>query len=261
MTVSENLSLPRILCLHGGGVNGKVFRLQCRAIIASLGSKFRLVFMDAPYESTPHHDIVRVYGELGPFYRWLRFQPDHPELDAAEAAEDVLGVCLDAMKEDDGFGPWVGILGFSQGAKIAASILLAQQNTESAHGPGSWYTQFKFGILMAGSGPIVHLDSRLARPRHVADAAMQALEFEDWPQWPYGHHGEHVVNIPTLHVHGLQDPGLERHRRLMDLYCNPGETRLVQWNAGHRLPIKPGDVDMVVKEMLEMAMEAGVLTT
>ncbi|KID61140.1 citrinin biosynthesis oxydoreductase CtnB, partial [Metarhizium hybridum] len=49
MTVDDTLSLPRILCLHGGGVNGTVFRLQCRAIIAQLGHRFRFVFMDAPY--------------------------------------------------------------------------------------------------------------------------------------------------------------------------------------------------------------------
>ncbi|POR36343.1 Esterase LovG, partial [Tolypocladium paradoxum] len=75
-------STPRVLCLHGGGVNAQVFRLQCRALVARLAPALRLVFADAPFASRPHEDIVGVYGDCAPFYRWLRWQPGHPELDA-----------------------------------------------------------------------------------------------------------------------------------------------------------------------------------
>lgn len=237
-------TLPRILCLHGGGVNATVFRLQCRTIISQLARSFRLVFLDGPYASPAHADIVPVYGDMGPFYRWL---------DDESGAEVVMGRCLAAMQHDEGSGAWAGVLGFSQGAKMAVSLLWAQQQQQQTQ-QEAW-TDFKFGVLMAGSAPVVNLDERLARPRHVAEATASSLNFDDWPERP---HGEHVVDLPTLHVHGLEDPGLERHRRLRELYCRPDRTRLVEWHGGHRLPIKTSDVQLVVSGIFEMARETGV---
>lgn len=48
-TDDSSLALPRILCLHGGGVTGDVFRLQARALIQAFKSRFRFVFVDAPF--------------------------------------------------------------------------------------------------------------------------------------------------------------------------------------------------------------------
>jgi predicted esterase len=262
MTVNDNLSLPRILCLHGGGVSGRVFRLQCRTIIAQLATTFRLVFMDGPYLSKPHKDIVAVYGTLGPFFRWLPWHNDQPDLPPSAAADDIMNACLEAMDRDPGSGPWVGVLGFSQGAKVAASLLWAQQRAEELCGLGGEnahllpQTQFKFGVLMAGSAPIIHLDARLPQPRHIAAPALFTSAFQDYPETP---NGLHALHIPTLHVHGLQDEGLDGHRRLLKTYCKRGSTRLVEWDAGHRLPIKSRDVQVVVSQILDMAEECEVL--
>ncbi|GAO17451.1 uncharacterized protein UV8b_05999 [Ustilaginoidea virens] len=245
----QDLALPRILCLHGGGVNARVFRLQCRTLIARLRDSFRLVFVDGPYPCAPHDDIVPVYGDLGPFFRWLPAEGERCNPPAA-AADDVMTACLAAMGRDPGSGPWVGVLGFSQGAKIAVSLLWAQQRAaERAR------TDFKFGVVMAGSAPVVRLDMRLDQPRHVAEPLMSSVDFDDWPPEPCG---DHVVDIPTLHVHGLQDAGIDRHRRLLALYCRPVQTRLVEWDGGHRLPFKTADAQLVVEEMLRMARGAGV---
>ncbi|KAG5932703.1 hypothetical protein E4U60_005031 [Claviceps pazoutovae] len=253
----DALSLPRILCLHGGGVNGRVFRLQCRTIITQLATTFRLVFMDAPYASGPHKDIIPVFGEFGPFYCWLPHNDQQqPKLTPAAGSQDIMTSCLTAMERDDGFGAWVGVLGFSQGAKIAISLLWAQRHAELLLGPGQAKTDFKFGVIMAGSAPAVHLDLRLPQSKHVADATMLGASFDNWPHAPYG---DHVVDVPTLHVHGLKDPGIERHKRLLALYCMPGQTRLVEWNDGHRLPIRTDDVQHVVGNILDMARETGVL--
>ena len=249
MTVGDNLKLPRILCLHGGGVNSHVFRLQMRAIIGSLSSAFRFVFADGPYASDAHPDIVAVYGDLGPFRRWLRWQETQPTAESQSTAADIVDQCQRVMEEDVGCGPWVGILGFSQGAKIAASLLFAQQGADKAR------TSFKFGVLMAGSGPMIRLDHRLPHEKHIGEAAVLAREFTDWPLAP---RGQHVVKIPTLHVHGLLDPGLESHRRFLDLYFEPKTTRLVEWEGAHRLPIKSCDVQIVVQDILEMAVHAGL---
>ena len=70
-TPDDNLHAPRILCLHGGGVNSSVFRSQCRALIKHLPA-FRLVFADGPWFCEAGPGIVPVYEDCGPFRRWLR---------------------------------------------------------------------------------------------------------------------------------------------------------------------------------------------
>ncbi|KOS22904.1 hypothetical protein ESCO_003361 [Escovopsis weberi] len=271
--MTANLGLPRILCLHGGGVNGTVFRLQCRAIIAALLPRFRLVFADGAFPSPPHDAISHVYGEYGPFFRWLRWKPDHDDIPAALASRRIVDCCRRAMDADPGSGPWVAILGFSQGAKIAASLLWAQEHQPPEARPLP-DADFRFGVLMAGSAPVVVLDTRddgaespRARvvPPHMVDAAHLSLSVPPIPDgasdpWPASNkHGEHLLSIPTLHVHGLQDPGIDKHRLLFEKYCAEGTARLVQWDGNHRLPIKTHDVALVVGELMQVAVETGVL--
>ncbi|PKS05616.1 hypothetical protein jhhlp_008134 [Lomentospora prolificans] len=119
---AATLPLPRILCLPGGGVNAEIFHMQCRTLMARLNDTFRLVFVDGPFICPPPPTIVKVYGDYGPFRRWLRWQPDQPEIDAATAAGQIRYQIDLAMEEDDqrgATGPWVGLLGFSQGISFA----------------------------------------------------------------------------------------------------------------------------------------------
>ncbi|KAB5511707.1 serine hydrolase FSH [Coniochaeta sp. 2T2.1] len=265
-STNQPLHLARILCLHGGGVNAKVFRTQCRRFLSSaLASHFRLVFVDGPFPCKPHPAIEQVYGDCGPFYRWLRWQEEHNEVHPQVAAGSILAQCKDAMDKDPGTGEWVGLLGFSQGAKVAASLLWLQEKMgRTMDGPSRLTTlgsdvSFRFGVLMAGSAPLVSLDPTGAldsASRHIASADGLSLEFSDWPQ---SNEGEHVITTPTLHVHGLQDPGLERHRQLEALYCKTGTTTVVEWNGDHRIPIKTPDVEQVVSRVLDLGRETGVL--
>lgn len=264
MTKDPTLPHPRILCLHGGGVNATIFRLQCRTLIALLSPHFRLVFADAPYPCPPHAAITSVYGaSYGPFYRWLRYEDEHEAVTATGASRAVLQQCRDAMDADDdagGTGEWVGVLGFSQGAKMAASLLwlTGWLDPRPLPKPMGMDVRFRFGVLMAGSAPVTLLDPKgdLKAPRHVDTAETVGMRFQDFPDKA---EGEHVIELPTLHVHGLQDPGVFRHKRMLELYCKEGTTRLVQWDGGHRLPFKSSDVQLIVDGVLEMAKETGVL--
>jgi predicted esterase len=230
-----------------------------------MAAHFRLVFVDAPFPCNAHPAIERVYGDQGPFYRWLRWQEDHDEVDAGQAASMILSQCKAAMDGDPGTGDWVGVLGFSQGAKVAASLLWLQERTaKKLGGPPRLPAlgadvRFRFGVIMAGSAPLVNLDNTGAlgpTPRHVATADNLSMAFADWPD---SNQGEHAVGTPTLHVHGLEDPGIDRHRQLISLYCKSGTTKLVEWNGDHRIPIKTPDVDLVVSNVLQMARDTGAI--
>lgn len=262
------LHLPRVLCLHGGGTNANIFRMQCRVLGAHLAPRFRLCFADGPFPSQAGPDVTSVYRDHGPFRRWLRWQLDHPELSAALTTR-VIGLSLEkTMREDNArgaTGEWVGLLGFSQGAKLSASLLFWQQvrNETQHHSPAPNKSaelrelenaHFRFAVLLAGRGPLVSLDPDLIMTPSLVDAAHLGHQVE-----PDRKRTDHLLSMPTLHVHGTRDPGLELHRRLLQDYCTPDSARVVEWAGDHRVPIDGAVVKKIVAEITTMADEVGVV--
>lgn len=109
--------------------------------------------------------------------------------------------------------------------------------------------KWRFAVLMAGRGPLVLLDEN--------------LEMVQEGDWTLGVHGlretDQVITLPTIHVHGLQDPGIQFHRRLYYNCCEDGSTRLIEWEGNHRLPFKKQDVEIVVENILDVARQTGAI--
>ncbi|KAF2194361.1 citrinin biosynthesis oxidoreductase CtnB [Zopfia rhizophila CBS 207.26] len=235
--------LPRILCLHGGGTNSRIFHAQCRIIRRHLENSFRLVFSDAPYLSKPGPDVTSVYADWGPFRSWMKPQPgaaNYPFSTPPHRADDSLATAMKADDEAGATGEWVGLLGFSQGAKLAASLLLREQYQMELAGLSYQSTfrpsqgpKFRFAILLAGRGPLVTLNpdfqAFFGREEDIQEA---------------------ILRLPTVHVHGLQDEGLAFHRDLRDRCCVRESTTTVEWDGNHRVPIKAPDVVAVVKALM-----------
>ena len=253
---NSTLSLPRLLCLHGGGTNSRIFHSQTRALRAQLHPNFRLCFADAPFLcQSPGPDVTAVYKDYGPFRRWLRWQPTHPEIATKIAVEEIEAAVEAAMREDDAkgaTGEWVGILGFSQGAKVAGSLLLREQR----RGERS-RLRFRFAVLMAGRGPLVSLEPNGRVGPGLGDAAQMMGVSSPWK----GRRGEQVLRLPTIHVQGIRDPGLELHKELLEQYCEEGSAKLVEWDGDPRVPIKKDAVTAVVDQIRDVAREMRVLTT
>ncbi|RAR16183.1 citrinin biosynthesis oxidoreductase CtnB [Stemphylium lycopersici] len=263
----DTSSFPRILCLHGGGVNASIFKAQSRSLIRHLQHSFRLVWADAPFFCDPHSDIIGVYSDYAPFRRWLRWLPEHPNIDAETCIEEIGYAMRTAMEDDDragGTGEWVGLMGFSQGAKLSASLLLEQQARQVVakkegkqvkagltclHG-----INWRFGILLAGRAPLSNLNPGLLR----SDALVSAANISEGFQFCKDVDEEATLRSPTLHVHGMADPGLHLHRKLLDEYCEEGTATLVEWEGAHRIPLKSMDVDRVVGAIYDLAEETGV---
>ncbi|KAJ5118122.1 hypothetical protein N7448_004231 [Penicillium atrosanguineum] len=232
----SNLHLPRILCLHGGGTNARIFRAQCRGIVHRLKDEFRFVFAQAPFSSPAGPDVLSVYSQWGPFKCWLP-QSQHPQYPSLETVSLVDKTLEDVMRRDDlkgATGHWVAVLGFSQGAKLAASLLYRQQEGRSN-------TKFRFGVLLAGSAPLVFLDQDWEL-LSVFKSLPRTLDLDP------------VLTIPTIHMHGLRDEGIHRHRKLFES-CTPNTSRLIEWDGDHRVPIKSKDVALLVHQMREVADE------
>ncbi|KAH7133931.1 serine hydrolase FSH [Dactylonectria macrodidyma] len=251
-----SLHLPRILCLHGGGTNARIFRTQCRVIRARLVTFFRLVFVDAPYFSRPGPDVELVYADWGPFRSWRRpgyvagdgIKLHHAEQGEIEKIDQSIRQGMDKDDELGATGAWVGLMGFSQGANIAASLLLRQQNQAAKVGAQTGRlqsilplkTSFCFAVLLAGRAPLLcmepHLNAHLA-----AESPVQSL-----------------LQLPTVHVHGLKDVGITMHRELLKC-CERESTRVVKWDGDHRVPIKTQDVALLVIAVLDAASKGGVI--
>ncbi|EED22660.1 conserved hypothetical protein [Talaromyces stipitatus ATCC 10500] len=259
--VDQTLHLPRILCLHGGGTNARIFRAQCRIIKRYLSTTFRLVFAEAPFSSDAGPDVTSVYQEFGPFKRWLRSKKSHPKIHPDNAVKAIDDSLKAAMDEDDrlgGRGEWVGLLGFSQGAKMCASLLFRQQVRAERLGLHCTGSNWRFAIILAGRGPLVSLDHHLLMtPAVVAasEASTTAL-----PDECLRGSTEHVLYLPTIHVHGTQDAGLNEHRKLLSQYCEEGTARLMEWEGNHRVPIKTKDAIALVQNIWDIAYETGILT-
>lgn len=244
----EDLSLPRILCLHGGGVNSDIFRQQARALIKALPT-FRLVFADGPFFCDAGPGIVPVYADQGPFRRWLRWRADvDPNIDDESAATEIFYAIDSCKNADRGSGPWVGLLGFSQGGKVAASILFDQQ---CLHKLGCATTEYKFVVLLAARSPLVSLR---AETKNVA--LVNAGDVSEG--FHYEGQSEHVLAIPSIHIHGSQDPGMHLHKKMLEQYCDPDTSSLVQWDGDHRVPIKKVDVDKICAEIYRVARREGI---
>lgn len=266
---TRDLHLPRILCLHGGGANAQVFRLQCRGLCRALQTSFRFVFVDAPYLSPADPGIMATYSELAPFRRWLRWQVDQPNPGPEAICRDIDHALHDAMAADSALGAtgnWVAVMGFSQGAKVAASLLLRQRLRAEKLGPDQHAdvkcakdVYFQFGVLLAGRAPLVALHPGLTDSLALADADELTTGAFAQVTGSFLQGNDHLLTLPTLHVHGTRDPGLANHRRLLTDYCQPGTTRVVEWNGDHRVVIQPADVAKVADAIVALAKQTGVL--
>lgn len=258
---NSTLHLPRLLCLHGGGTNARIFHAQCRTIRRLLARYFRLVFVDGPFFSSPGPDVCSIYADWGPFRSW--FPMGTPELAITQAKHGPLVVPLSSKVIDqinrsiteamisDGregaTGEWVGVLGFSQGAKLAASLLLrrqaqAQGQSMPCQGSLNAFPPFRFAVLLAGRLPLVSLDQTFG-----LDAECEAA-------------GETpLLALPTVHVHGVRDPGFYLHRELLVRGCRKGSAVLVEWDGDHRMPIRSWDAAKVVESILAVARKTCVL--
>lgn len=134
---------------------------------------------------------------------------------------------------------------------MAGSLLLRQQLHPDNVLSTMANVNFRFGILMAGSGPLVSLSSYTPADPAFLDAVQYAVPVTS-------RQGECMLQIPTIHLHGLKDAGLHRHRALLEEFC-PSRVMLLEWDGQHRVPIRTKDVLPLADAMLDMAQATGSL--
>lgn len=259
--VDTTLNLPRILCLHGGGTNARIFRMQCRTLQRALRPFFRLVFAEAPLPSEPGPDVTSTYQDYGPFKAWFPVDLDDPLVDASSTLRGIDNSFAAARLDDNergATGDWVALLGFSQGAKLAASIVYTQQETR--HKTLSVVrADYRFVVLFAGRGPLVWVQASVPSPHRLTDPTQSTISSAENSRLLQLSRVERRLRVPTIHIHGLDDPNLELHRSLFRTYCDLETSRLIEWPGEHRMPIKAKDIRPIMEQIIFTAQELYVL--
>ncbi|KAK4960413.1 hypothetical protein LTR10_003308 [Elasticomyces elasticus] len=238
---TQTLHLPRVLAFHGGGTNPQIFKLQCRALTKALQTSFRFVYVRAPYSSQPGPDVRTHFADKAPFLAWLRWSyKDGAKMPMPGEAVDAIHRNIKAAMDLDD----------ARGATGEWQYCLRVLGREaSPHLPC-----FGFAVLIAGRSPLIWLDAESKVPRGLIDAGTLSravpTDLELVPR------DERLV-MPTLHVHGLKDPGLKLHLEMLDGCCDEGSVDVMEWEGAHQVPIKSVDVAALAQAILSLARRSG----
>ncbi|KAL6760730.1 serine hydrolase FSH [Haematococcus lacustris] len=191
----------RILALHSFRTSAAIMKLQFeKAQMGRLSDIVELVYLDAPnLASGPIPRDVKPFFE-GPYREWVTVEAmgDKLEFDS-EKMERSMAAITTVMQEQ---GPFDGVVGFSQGAIMAAAVTgLQAAGLALQHLP-----RLKFCVLYAGM-PVRY-------PGHAQAFASK-------------------VAIPSLHVYGDRDDLKVHCQELADTFANPV---VIKHTRGHIIP-------------------------
>lgn len=168
---------------------------------------------------------------------------DSPEESMREALEiadhpiyrnipDVLERLTKILDEE---GDIDAVVGYSEGAQIAASLLIEEERRRKEIGREP---RVKFALLFSGWPPLHPIKG------HVMVADEEADEYD--------------ISVPTFHVIGAQDPFLDGSMCLYNM-CDPDSSDIYDHGGGHMIPRVKKTVDdlaSAVREQMDAIVAA-----
>tara|TARA_B110001452_G_scaffold248669_1_gene235607 strand:- start:412 stop:1113 length:702 start_codon:yes stop_codon:yes gene_type:complete len=207
-----------ILCLCGYAQNAEFFRSRTGALRKALKSTCEFHFLEPPHEATASFLTADADGDGRRALGWWNAAEDaaRPSTSKAYVGLDAsLEAVRDAVREH---GPFDGVLGFSQGATLAALLCL----TPAEMPP------FRFAVLFSGFMP---RDASLEPLFGVTDGPPPAQ-----------------LALPSLHVMGTADAlvPVSSSRRLAECFADP----LIHTHEGGHAVISSAELRAQLKEFV-----------
>ncbi|KAI3401379.1 hypothetical protein diail_11463 [Diaporthe ilicicola] len=262
--------MVKILCLHGQGTSGSIFKSQSASFRAKLPPDWEWDFPDAPFSAKPHPGIDVLFRS--PTYAWWLASQDI--VNAVRAAH----LWLDEYIEEH--GPYDGVCCFSQGCSLVGTYLLyhAKENPQLP-------LPFRSAVFICGGLPLpvledMGLDAQGAydlNQRTVDQMKAKAAMLYD-PQnlpkgqglWDYTADLEHKadelpdeadcfgldfttfpkdirIKIPTVHIVGAKDPRWSAGIQL-SYFCDDRKT--FDHKGGHDIP-RTTHVSLNIAELIK----------
>ncbi|KAH8891528.1 duf341 domain-containing protein [Thozetella sp. PMI_491] len=233
----EEGSAMKFLCLPGAYGSAKNFQVQLGPFVAEAEKRGNASFRwtQGKHKATPPPGFEDYFG-AGPLYRFVEYDGieafdvlerirDFPEGQTAEETMRLLmgnqpGKTVSSIQDTvedlieliDSDPEIEGILGYSEGAATAATIVLAERNRWESEGRPR---RIKRAILLAGWPPLSMQDGMVR--------LLLADESED------------VIDVPTLHIVGGSDPYILGAMALYNM-CDEDTAELFDHGKGHTVP-------------------------
>ncbi|KAI0133843.1 serine hydrolase FSH [Xylariales sp. AK1849] len=167
----------RFLCFHGRGTSAKIFEMQTARLRQELDDH-EFIFIDGPVATEPGPGANAVSDE---YYGY--FGSDFYDLDQHR---ELLAGLVDFVGT---YGPFDGVMGFSEGAVVAAMLLVEDERRP--------FGGFRCGVLFSAVPPL-DPDGIASGVARCVDAATDGV----------------VLSIPTAHIWSNGGPMEEEHQRM-----------------------------------------------
>ncbi|KAJ5761145.1 hypothetical protein N7520_008301 [Penicillium odoratum] len=254
----------KVLCLHGKGTSGAIFKSQTSSFRAQLAQKdIQFDFIDGPAKSGPAAGIDLFYP--APYYAFWE----------QGSVEDIRSACSWLTEYINKHGPYDAVMGFSQGTILASTYLLFHEE-ETPHLPAP----FKVAIFHCGGvslqvlqelgfniTPGMHERDLKSRNALNSSASTEAILRMGTDRWKGDNSrgglsedalrdevkGPVQISIPTVHVYGSKDPRYTAGLHLSGV-CDPATRRCYDHGGGHEIPRRTVVTNAIV-ELFEWAME------
>ncbi|KAI9374124.1 serine hydrolase FSH [Aspergillus egyptiacus] len=234
----------KFICLPGRYSNSKTMAAQMGPLCQAMESdKVDFCFTQAPFPCKPPADFLEYFG-APPFYRWYavaippeeerRLLDEHyrrggdvqksgdilREIFAGIKPEDFRLSCDSIRQAIDAEGDVEGIIGFSEGASMAATFLLDEQRRQKEE--QGYQPRIRYAILFNGTPPLQLKDGK-------SELVMDPDTDTDT---------DTEISVRSLHVFCTTDPFLGA---TMDLYnaFDPETAELYDSGSGHLIPRDP----------------------
>ncbi|KAJ5272906.1 EF-hand calcium-binding domain protein [Penicillium angulare] len=225
----------RFLCLHGKGTNSDIFEAQLASLRSRISRDHTFDFVDAEADCPPAPGVDQFYP--GPYIGWF------PTYEPASVKE-IQDTIKEIIDED---GPYDGVIGFSEGAALAASLLLCDEHFQQD-------PMFKVGIffnsvmVFSPSDDIgVNIRQKLKNQKAEFSGYLHGMNSD--PSDPDSIPDIYAfttgvptrISVPTLHVIGSADVFSEDSRELARL-C-PDKSQVLFHDGGHEFPRTESSLD------------------
>lgn len=208
---------------HGGGTNSTIFNVQSIRIQRPLSKHFDFIFVDAPFPSKAGPGVLPVFDGCEPYLSWLgkdkALLPDESLLNIETALKG---------READ----VVGVMGFSQGGKLGAGLLLMQQLRSSSFKDKEYPINFRFGVMCMSVCPPLLTEKYRALGR-----------------------SEEKITIPSVHVVGTEDEWYDDGIKLFDEHFDHKRSSIMEFDIGHRLPVEEDQTGRIVSAIRRLYEE------
>lgn len=242
MSLSSKSQLPRILCLHGAGSSGDIFRIQGRKIFHALRQEFQFVFVNAPFLATAGPGMYPAYEDSGPFFRW---QCDLTAASSFDITEDEVRAeiktmydLLDTQLRSGGAPPFVGVMAFSQGARVATALLLHLQEKRRSGCHHHDLPDLKFIVLNSATYPPLFFDLPAAAGGEGGSPCER----------------QRILGIPSIHIQGSKDPWQPESEKLREVYFDENSL-VIPFSGGHQVPVMEPTVDRITAAIRKLAAQ------